>query len=249
MTKSFYVYEWYNIDTNEVFYVGKGCKKRKDTTKKRNQKFLNYITEHSVASRIFKDNLNEEEAFQLEKETIDYYKKIGQCSCNLMEGGTGGISFVWTDEAKEYWSEYNPMKKEEQRERMSKNNPMYDPEVARKVGLKHRKPVLINGVEYDSALSAAEALGVCDATIRSWCRRGLNPKGIPCSFIEKEKENYENRNTNKIPVLIDNILYPSIKEASLALGMNSSTYLAKCLREHKKYKGHICEYANQQPSQ
>lgn len=26
--KKFYVYEWYNIDTNEVFYVGKGCGNR-----------------------------------------------------------------------------------------------------------------------------------------------------------------------------------------------------------------------------
>lgn len=24
----FYVYKWYNLDNNEVFYVGKGCKNR-----------------------------------------------------------------------------------------------------------------------------------------------------------------------------------------------------------------------------
>ena len=36
MNKKFYVYEWYNIDTNEVFYVGKGCGNRYKTTSRRN---------------------------------------------------------------------------------------------------------------------------------------------------------------------------------------------------------------------
>lgn len=248
MENKFYVYEWYNTDTNEVFYVGKGCGKRKDETKRRNQKFLSYIEIHPTASRIIKDNLSEEEAFALEKKTIQSYKEKGQCKCNLMEGGTGGISFIWTEEAKEYWSENNPMKTEAQRERMSKNNPMYNPEIAKKVGLKHRKAVIIDGVRYDSALTAAQALGVCDATIRTWCKRGYNPKGVLCSFAEAEKM-INSGEKNKTPVRIDGVYYSSIKEASLALGMNSSTYLAKCIREHKTYKGHKCEYANQQPSQ
>lgn len=28
MENNFYVYEWYNIDTQEIFYVGKGSGKR-----------------------------------------------------------------------------------------------------------------------------------------------------------------------------------------------------------------------------
>ena len=32
----FYVYEWFNIDTNEVFYVGKGRGKRYKEVKRRN---------------------------------------------------------------------------------------------------------------------------------------------------------------------------------------------------------------------
>lgn len=248
MENKFYVYEWYNINTNEVFYVGKGCGKRKDEIKKRNQKFLSYIESHTTASRVIKDNLSEEDAFTLEKETIQFYKERGQCECNLMEGGTGGVSFIWTDEAKQYWSENNPMKAKAQRERMSKNNPMHNPEIAKQVGLKHRKAVIVDGVQYDSALTAAQALGVCDATIRTWCKKGHSPKGIQCSFVEENKM-ISSGVKNKTAVLIDGIYYSSIKEASLALGMNSSTYLAKCIREHKTYKGHKCEYANQQPSQ
>ena len=247
MLNNFYVYEWYNIDTEEVFYVGKGCNNREKQTKKRNQKFIDYISNHNVASRIVKDNLSEEEAFQLEDKTIEYYKSINQCSCNLMKGGTGGVSFVWTPEAKEYWSLHNPMKNEKQRERMSKHNPMHDPEVAKKVGNKHKKAVIIDGVEYDSAITAADALEVCDATIRLWCKRGKNTKGQICTFVETQKDlQYDDK--KKKGILIDGIYYSSIKEGALAIG-SYPTYLAKCLREHKNYKGHKCEYANQQPSQ
>lgn len=35
----FYVYEWYNIDTNEIFYVGKGCGERYKQATKRNKLF------------------------------------------------------------------------------------------------------------------------------------------------------------------------------------------------------------------
>lgn len=39
----FYVYEWYVINTNEIFYVGKGHKKRAGQKTKRNKIFTNYI--------------------------------------------------------------------------------------------------------------------------------------------------------------------------------------------------------------
>lgn len=38
-----YVYEWYNVDTNEVFYVGKGINNRMHSMKNRNQYFLRYV--------------------------------------------------------------------------------------------------------------------------------------------------------------------------------------------------------------
>ena len=32
----FYVYEWYNVETNEIFYVGKGCNNRYKNISDRN---------------------------------------------------------------------------------------------------------------------------------------------------------------------------------------------------------------------
>jgi len=77
MNDKFYVYEWYNVDTEEVFYVGKGSKKRKDQIKNRNKNFLTYIETHNVLSRIVKDNLTEMEAFKIEKELIEFYWNKG----------------------------------------------------------------------------------------------------------------------------------------------------------------------------
>ena len=37
--KRFYVYEWYNVDSGEVFYVGKGTGYRYKRTENRNKYF------------------------------------------------------------------------------------------------------------------------------------------------------------------------------------------------------------------
>ncbi len=43
MSKQFYVYEWYNIETKEIFYVGKGTRNRINHKKRRNKLFKEYI--------------------------------------------------------------------------------------------------------------------------------------------------------------------------------------------------------------
>jgi hypothetical protein len=84
-------------------------------------------------------------------------KAIGQCSCNLDDGGYGGVNFVWTDEMRKYKSIYNPMKEEKQRQRMRDNNPMHNTIVAEKVGFKHRKIVCYKGKETTCQEIAEEA--------------------------------------------------------------------------------------------
>ena len=55
-----YVYEWYNVDTNEVFYVGKGRNNRMHSMKNRNQYFLRYVEKYNYDCRIVKDNMTDE---------------------------------------------------------------------------------------------------------------------------------------------------------------------------------------------
>ena len=247
--KDFYVYEWYNINTNEVFYVGKGRGKRYLERNKRNQSFIDYISNNSVDVRKIYENLTEMEAFALEEKITEQYRKQGQCKCCLAKGGTGGVSSVWTPEFKEYWSKNNPMKQEEQREQMKKNNPMHNKEIALKNGEKHKRAVIINGVYYPGVIDAAKACNVRDVTVSSWCQRGYNTQGQPCRYADQEQKEYVLPPKGKGVLIDGKDYYPTLKAAALALGSKDSSPLCKALKNNKKYKGHTCEYANQQPSQ
>lgn len=89
MKNNFYVYEWFNADNGEVFYVGKGKNGRYKNKNQRNQYFKNYYNKYNCSVRKVKANLLEEEAFKLEIELIDKYRKVNQCKCNLSDGGEG----------------------------------------------------------------------------------------------------------------------------------------------------------------
>ena len=245
----FYVYEWYNTLTNEVFYVGKGSGKRYLNTVDRNQIFKKYIQENDVAVRKIYENLSEEEAFELEIKATDYYKERGQCQCNLAKAGSGGLSSIWTSEFKQYWSEYNPMKEETQRLRMHNNNPMFNKEIALKMGKHHKRAVVIDGVTYDGVIDAAKAFGVRDVTITNWCKRGYNANGLPCRYADEEQKEFVISTRGKGVLIDGKDYYPTLKAAALALGCKDSSPLCKAIKANKPFKGHKCEYVNQQPSQ
>ena len=138
----FYVYEWYNVNTEEIFYVGKGCGYRYKQVSKRNQLFKTYYENNECAVRIIKHFPTEEEAFEYEHLRIVELKAQNQCFCNIDDGGKGGLSFIWTDDMREYKSQYNPMKEDEQRQRMSEHNPMHDPKIVQKVIQKNSKIIV-----------------------------------------------------------------------------------------------------------
>lgn len=85
--KIYYVYEWYNIDTGEIFYVGKGrglrCQHRAPGN--RNKKFVNYVNKNNCTYRKVFENLDEETACGLEDKRIKELKSKGQCICNLTD--------------------------------------------------------------------------------------------------------------------------------------------------------------------
>lgn len=170
--KKYYVYEWFDLDTNQVFYVGKGTGNRYKDYWSRNNFFKEYYNSHNVDVRIVKYFDDETDAFNYEKELTDSYREDNQCFCNLIDGGFGGYSKIWTDEAKRYKSIYNPMKAEKQRKRMSKNNPMHNPEKRKSMGEKHKRKVLLDGIIYDGLVDIAKDYGVTPSAIYYWIKRG-----------------------------------------------------------------------------
>lgn len=243
----FYVYEWYNVNTNEIFYVGKGIGNRYKQISKRNKKFQQYYENNECAVRIVKYFELEEEALNYEHQLIIALKAKNQCSCNLDNGGTGGVTFVWTEEMREYKSQFNPMKDEKQRQRMSLQNPMHNPEVAKKVGLTKSKTVCYLGKEY-TCKELAEHTGYQVSTIWKWCQRGYDTDGNAC-YYKGEQVHGAKRTTSSKAVLIDGVFFPSLRAAATFLGVKDTSPLCKALKENRTYKGHKCEYANQQPSE
>lgn len=101
----YYVYEWYNADTKEVFYVGKGKGYRYKNVKSRNKYFDNYYNKHNCNVRKVFENMTEQEAYNKEIELISEYRAIDMCKCNLDSGGLGGndISFPNEEYKKLYY--------------------------------------------------------------------------------------------------------------------------------------------------
>ena len=85
--RRYYVYLWKIKDTGEVFYVGKGTGRRYLTRKRENSFFMKMLNSHDCEAVIYKDNLTEKEAFELEKEIIAYYRQTDCRLTNVQDGG------------------------------------------------------------------------------------------------------------------------------------------------------------------
>ena len=246
----FYVYEWFLKDSQHIFYVGKGCGNRYKV-KNRNEIF-NKILEINKANcdvRIIAYFQKEQDAFDFESKRIRELKSQKQAEANKDFGGNGGVVGIWTNEMRKKMSENNPMKDEEQRKRMSINNPMKNKEVAEKVAKTNRKAVIINNQKFVSEKAAADHFKVNPNTICNWVKRGYDTQGNSCYFESEGPKEYFYKKSSSVPVLIDGRYFSSLRDACKFLGVKDTSPLCKALKEHRTYKGHKCEYANQQPSQ
>lgn len=102
MTNDFYVYQHIRNDTGEVFYVGKGRKKRATRTDGRNDYWKRIVQKSGGFSvKYVFSNLTESAAFDLEIKTIQELKNQGVNLCNLTDGGEGPSGIVPTKNHKE----------------------------------------------------------------------------------------------------------------------------------------------------
>lgn len=85
----FYVYEYYIVETDEIFYVGKGTGKRMYELHNRNKYFQAIYNKYECDVRVYRDNLTNEEACALEIERIAELREIGQAKTNMTLGGDG----------------------------------------------------------------------------------------------------------------------------------------------------------------
>lgn len=86
----YYVYEWYVVDTGEVFYVGKGCRRRAGNVYCRNAYFKDMYYSHDCSWRIVESGMSESAAYEKEIELIKFYRENTDFRMtNVQSGGEG----------------------------------------------------------------------------------------------------------------------------------------------------------------
>lgn len=238
----YYVYEWFVEDTGEIFYVGKGSGNRYKVTQ-RNKLFNEMIKNNKCKSRIIQEFINEEDAFKYEFERIEELKKEGQCVCNIHKGGSGGSGEFWTDELRIEYSDNNIMKTEDQRRRMSENNPMRDPKTSEKVSSQKRIPIVIGNKEYKSIADACRELNITCSSINNWIIRGETNCGESCYYKDKPHNvTYKHiKNGKSKPLVYKGVHYKSTGELSRALNISQTTASRWCRQGRDSY-GNECKF-------
>jgi hypothetical protein len=89
-----YVYCHYRLDTNTVFYIGKGQNRRAYSKQKRNAYWSNIVKKAGgFRVEILADKLLNTEALKYERVLITALKKKHhELLCNLTDGGEGGLN-------------------------------------------------------------------------------------------------------------------------------------------------------------
>jgi len=108
----FYVYEHWRLDRDECFYVGKGKGGRAYSMKNRNRHHQAICAKLSrIGSafevRIVAAGLLEQEAFDLERERIAFWRNSGCDLTNLTNGGEGISGFKHSVETRQKLSNLN----------------------------------------------------------------------------------------------------------------------------------------------
>lgn len=133
----FYVYEWYRIEDDYVFYVGKGSGRRKNIIASRNKEFKLFLSNNNCSNRIICETESEEIALNFENFRIMELHDIGQAHCNLTEIIGGIMSKESREKISNFMKEHNPMKVPKQKQRMREDNPMKDSKQRKRMSLEN----------------------------------------------------------------------------------------------------------------
>ena len=97
---NFYVYEHIRLDTNKVFYVGKGKDRRAALWSNRSEHWKRIKSKAGISIKYIAVNLDEELALFAEQERINQLRRLGYELCNKTDGGDGLCGMKFTEEHK-----------------------------------------------------------------------------------------------------------------------------------------------------
>ncbi len=188
----------------EVFYIGMGKdKKRAYTTSKRSFLWKKIVNKYGYEVQILKDDLEYEEAKELEISLISFYGRIDLKTgtlCNLTDGGEGTVGRIVTEEERENLRNKNIGKKHSP-ETIEKMRSKVISENQKKIISKANKNKILSN-ETKSKMSQSKKKG--------------KPRPEHVLYILNKSKKVINIDTLKI--------YNSAKEVAELEGWNASTF-------------------------
>jgi hypothetical protein len=251
-----YIYLHRRLDTNEVFYVGRGTVSKKasgkcDTntysrayvTHNHNKYWIRITNKVSWLVEIVEDFLTWDESMLLE---IEYIKKYGRKDLNegslvnFTNGGEGNKGLIVSELVKSTQrnrmkSDSNPMKSQhnkiKQSDRMKKNNPMKNTETSEKVS-DSLKSIWLNGTENHPRKNKPRE----DLRLRNLTNNPVkNPEVIEKirqSALLRDNKGGKSPNAKKVMDVNSGKIYTSIKECMDGMGI-SHTSIYRYLKNGK----------------
>jgi hypothetical protein len=125
MSKDFniyYVYLHRSKKTGEVFYVGKGQKRRAYYSHARSKEWKKHVLEHGFDVEIIASCLSQDQSFNIERQTIKRLSDEGVSLINKTAGGEGCVGYRHSKDHIEKLKSQNPMHNSEVREKISGPN-------------------------------------------------------------------------------------------------------------------------------
>lgn len=212
---TFLTYLHQTKDTGRIFYIGKGNPHRVNDKNNRNKYWKNIVNKHGFTSSVIAEWETEQEAFEHEKLLIACFKDMGYKLANILEGGQGAVG-PKSEETKKRISEVK--KGVPNLLLRGENNPSKRPE-SRKKRSQSMKDFYANG--------------------------GINPllgkKRPDLSARNKLSGRSGSLNHKSRSVIVDGVLYPSIRLASAATGIHDSLIRWRALNNPKKFNTYFSD--------
>lgn len=228
MNAKYLVYCHIRPDTNQVFYIGKGTKKRMRDKSNRSRYWHNIVNKAGgYVAKIIAANLYEKEALSFEKLMISKLRDIGEALCNLTEGGDGVSGYQHTEETRRKFSE-----------RM-KGKP--SPTLGMKFSDEHKQKIRMaklgkKQTEEHRLAAIKGRLGMkpSDETKRRIAASNTGKKHTPETLKKLSKP---------VICLTTGKFYNSIKEAAIELSLQTTNISKVCLGRFSQTKGYKFQYA------
>lgn len=151
----YYTYAHIRLDTNAIFYIGKGIGRRLNRKDNRNKYWKHIVEKHGFKAIKLSEWDNENEAFAHEKALITYLKNKGINLVNVTNGGdgnneTGGFTFKGRKQSKEA----------KEKCRLAHIGKPKSKETNLKNAIAHYQPIKINEIIYKSWQEASKITGI-----------------------------------------------------------------------------------------